>query len=144
MARTRAANPATVADAIAQLQEMNDGARSELAAGRRGSAGTLAIAGAVRAVDLICDAALGEHSVEPSHGVALDLLASVPGAENAVEDFSLCQTRKSECNYHVSGRGGIASCRAWAGPEDVARAADRGSDAAARCHCRWSMAVSRG
>ena len=102
MARTRAANPATVADAIAQLQEMNDGARSELAAGRRGSAGTLAIAGAVRAVDLICDAALGEHSVEPSHAVALDLLASVPGAENAVEDFSLCQTRKSEYNYHVS------------------------------------------
>lgn len=69
MARTRAANPATVADAIAQLQEMNDGARSELAAGRRRSAGTLAIAGAVRAVDLICDAALGEHSVEPSHAV---------------------------------------------------------------------------
>ena len=102
MARTRAANPATVADAIAQLQEMNDGARSELAAGRRRSAGTLAIAGAVRAVDLICDAALGEHSVEPSHAVALDLLASVSGAENAVEDFSLCQTRKSEYNYHVS------------------------------------------
>ena len=70
--------------------------------GRRRSAGTLAIAGAVRAVDLICDAALGEHSVEPSHAVALDLLASVSGAENAVEDFSLCQTRKSEYNYHVS------------------------------------------
>ena len=73
MARTRAANPATVADAIAQPQEMNDGARSELAAGRRRSAGTLAIAGAVRAVDLICDAALGEHSVEPSH--AADVIA---------------------------------------------------------------------
>jgi hypothetical protein len=102
MARTRPANPATVADAIAQLQEMNDGARSELAMGRRRSAGTLAIAGAVRAVDLICDAGLGEHSVEPSHAVALDLLASVPGAENAVEDFSLCQTRKSDYNYHVS------------------------------------------
>ena len=42
MARTRAANPATVADAIAQLQEMNDGARSELAAGRRRSAGAAA------------------------------------------------------------------------------------------------------
>jgi hypothetical protein len=102
MARTRPANPTTVADAIAQLQEMNDGARSELASGRRRSAGTLAIAGAVRAVDLICDAALGEHSVEPSHAVALDMLASVPGAENAVEDFSLCQSRKSDYNYHVS------------------------------------------
>jgi len=34
--------------------------------------------------------------------VALDLLASVPGAENAVEDVSLCQTRKSDYNYHVS------------------------------------------
>ena len=102
MVRTRAASPDTVADAISQLQEMNDGARSELTAGRRRSAGTLAIAGAVRAVDLICDAALGEHSVEPSHSVALDLLATVPGAENAVEDFSLCQTRKSDYNYHVS------------------------------------------
>jgi hypothetical protein len=102
MAKTRAANPATAAEAIAQLQEMKDGARSELAAGRRKSAGTLAIAGAVRAVDLICDAALGRHSVAPSHSVALDLLASVPGAENAVENFSLCQTRKSDYNYHVS------------------------------------------
>ena len=72
MARTRPANPATVGDAIAQLQEMNEGARSELAAGRRRSAGTLAIAGAVRAVDLICDAAIGEHYVEPSHAVAFD------------------------------------------------------------------------
>ena len=40
--------------------------------------------------------------MEPSHAVALDMLASVPGAENAVEDFSLCQTRKSDYNYHVS------------------------------------------
>lgn len=102
MAQTRDANPAVVADALAQLQEMNDGARSELAAGRRRSAGTLAIAGAVRAVDLICDSALGQHSVAPSHSVAIDLLASVPGAENAVESFSLCQTHKSDYNYHVS------------------------------------------
>jgi len=103
MARIRTANPATVADAVAQMHEMKDGARSELAAGRRKSAGTLAIAGAVRAVDLICDAALGQHSVAASHSVALDLLASVPGAENAVENFSLCHTRKSDYNYHVSG-----------------------------------------
>ena len=95
-------NPAAVADALAQLQEMNDGARSELAAGRPRSAGTLAIAGAVRAVDLICYSALGEHSVAASHSVAIDLLASVPGADNAVENFSLCQTRKSDYNYHVS------------------------------------------
>lgn len=101
MARTRTANPATVGEAIAQMQEMNDGARSELTAGRRRSAGTLAIAGAVRAVDLICDSALGLHSVEPRHSVAQDLLESVPGAENASANFSLCQTRKSDYNYHV-------------------------------------------
>lgn len=102
MARTRNANPDTVADAIAQLLEMKEGARSELAAGRRKSAGTLAIACAVRAADLICDAALGRHSVASSHTVALELLASVPGAENAVENLSLCHTRKSDYNYHVS------------------------------------------
>lgn len=102
MAKTRDASPDSVPDAIAQLLEMKEGARSELAAGRRKSAGTLAIACAVRAADLICDAVLGHHSVAPSHSGALELLARVPGAENAVENFSLCLTRKSEYNYHIS------------------------------------------
>ena len=77
MARTRSASPQAVPEAVEQLQEMLDGARCELEAGRRRAAGTLAIAGAVRAVDLICDTALGHHSTAASHQVALDLLATV-------------------------------------------------------------------
>jgi hypothetical protein len=102
MAKTKTADRASVADAVAQLREMLDGSRSELAAGRRKAAGTLAIAAAVRSVDLICDAALGEHSVAASHSVALDLLATVPDAETAIENFSLCQTHKTDYNYHIT------------------------------------------
>lgn len=102
MARTRSASPQGAPEAVEQLQEMLDGARCELEAGRRKAAGTLAIAGAVRAVDLICDTALGRHSTAASHQVALDLLATVPGADEAVEHFSVCQTHKSDYNYHAT------------------------------------------
>lgn len=102
MAKTRAANPQEALEAIGQMNEMILGARSELELDRLKSAGTLAVAAAVRAVDLICDAALGRHSVSPSHIAAIDLLATVPASESLVEDFSLCQTRKSDYNYHVA------------------------------------------
>lgn len=81
---------------------MRDGAHEERAAGRRKAAGTLAMAAAVRAVDLICDAGLGKHSIAASHQVAIDLLATVEGPEQAVEDFSVCQTFKSGYNYHAT------------------------------------------
>lgn len=102
MARTRSADPQGIPAAVEQLQEMLVGARSELTAGRQKAAGTLAIAAAVRAVDLICDAALGRHSTAGSHQVALDLLATVPNSEEALELFSLCQTHKSDYNYHAT------------------------------------------
>ncbi len=89
--------------ALLQLKQMLDGATSELALGRAHSAGTLAISGAVRASDLICDAKLGSHSVSASHSKAENLLGEISGYEHFVEDFSLCRVRKSEFNYHASG-----------------------------------------
>ena len=81
---------------------MIDGAQSEIDFGRSHSSGTLAVSGAVRAVDLICDVELGEHSTAANHRDAIDLLARIISAESLVEDFSLCQSHKSEFNYHAS------------------------------------------
>lgn len=103
MAGKRSADRSQVPEAVDQMTQMLDGALSEMAAGRRKSAGTLAIAGAVRAVDLICDVELGEHSTAASHRPALDLLATVGDSEPQLEDFSLCHSHKSDDNYHVSG-----------------------------------------
>ena len=102
MARTQAASKDLIPSALKQLKQMIDGAQSELDAGRPHSSGTLSVSGAVRAVDLICDANLGEHSTVTSHKDAIDLLAKVPGADDLVEDFSLCQSSKTEFNYRAS------------------------------------------
>lgn len=102
MAKTRNAWPGGFPEALEQMQEMLDGARSELGLGRPKAAGTLAMAGAVRAADLICDAEVGRHSTAPSHTAALDLLATVPDAEASVEDLSVCLSRKSDYNYHLA------------------------------------------
>ena len=103
MARKQGSNELAVALALAQLKQMLDGAASELSLGREHSAGTLAIAGAVRASDLICDVKLGSHSVAASHTKAEDLLGGIAGYEHFVEDFSVCRVRKTEFNYHASG-----------------------------------------
>ena len=100
--KTRGAFTGDVPDALLQLKQMIDGASRELSSDRPHAAGTLAVAGAIRAVDLICDATLGEHSVAPNHTAAIDLLSTVPDSEDLVEDFSLCQTHKNDFNYHVS------------------------------------------
>ena len=102
MARTQAASKDLIPSALKQLKQMIDGAQSELDAGRPHSSGTLSVSGAVRAVDLICDANLGEHSTGSSHKDAIDLLAKVPDADDLVEDFSLCQSNKTEFNYHAA------------------------------------------
>ncbi len=81
---------------------MIDGAQSELDLLRSHTSGTLSVSGAIRAVDLICDARLGEHSVAANHREAIDLLAKSNVAQSLVEDFSLCQSHKTEFNYHAS------------------------------------------
>lgn len=81
---------------------MIDGAQSELGLHRSHSSGTLSVSGAIRAVDLICDARLGVHSIAANHREAIDLLAKSTGAQSLVEDFSLCQSHKTEFNYHAS------------------------------------------
>lgn len=81
---------------------MIDGSQSEIDLNRSHSSGTLSVSGAVRAVDLICDAESGEHSVSPNHRDAIERLAKISGKEHFVEDFSLCQSRKTEFNYHAS------------------------------------------
>ena len=88
--------------ALLQLKQMIEGAQSEIDLGRAHSCGTLAIAGSVRASDLICDASLGYHSIAASHQAAGDLLSQIGGNENFVEDFSFCNARKTEFNYHTS------------------------------------------
>lgn len=82
---------------------MIDGSQSEIDLDRSHSSGTLSVSGAVRAVDLICDAETGEHSTSANHRDAIELLAQIPGKEHLVEDFSLCQSRKTEFNYRASG-----------------------------------------
>lgn len=81
---------------------MIDGAQSELALGRSHSSGTLSVSGAVRAVDLICDVRLGEHSTAANHRDAIDLLSKIAGSDRLVEEFSLCHSHKTEFNYHAS------------------------------------------
>lgn len=91
-----------IPSALLQLKQMIDGAQSELDLLRPHTSGTLSVSGAVRAVDLICDARLGEHSTASNHREAIDLLAKITGAQALVEDFSLCQSHKTEFNYHAS------------------------------------------
>lgn len=78
------------------------GAQCELNAGRPHASGTLSVAGAVRAVDLICDAYLGHHSVAANHRDAIELLDEIAGMSSLVEDFSLCHTHKTGFNYSAS------------------------------------------
>lgn len=102
MARTQSANKNALPLALRQLKQMMDGSQSEIDSGRSHSSGTLSVSGAIRAVDLICDAELSEHSTGASHQAAIDLLATIEGAGHLVEDFSLCQANKTEFNYHAS------------------------------------------
>lgn len=102
MTRTRPANEDALASALRQLKQMIDGSQSEIDFGRSHSSGTLSVSGAVRAVDLICDAELGKHSTAANHRDAIELLATIPGKEHLVGDFSLCQSRKTEFDYHAS------------------------------------------
>lgn len=102
MGRTQPASSGSIPSALLQLKQMIDGAQSELDLLRSHTSGTLSVACAVRAVDLICDAKLGEHSTAANHREAIDLLAKVAGAQTLVEDFSLCQSHKTEFNYHAS------------------------------------------
>ncbi|MDP1720256.1 MAG: hypothetical protein Q8L08_04565 [Candidatus Nanopelagicaceae bacterium] len=102
MTRTRPANEDALPSSLRQLKQMIDGSQSEIDLGRSHSSGTLSVSGAVRAVDLICDAELGEHSTAANHRDATELLATIPGEEHLVGDFSLCQSRKTEFNYHAS------------------------------------------
>ena len=102
MARRQRASASLVPVALIQLKQMIDGAQSELDRGRSHTSGTLSVSAAIRAVDLICDTRLGEHSTGANHRGAIDLLATLEGLENLVEDFSLCQSHKTEFNYHAS------------------------------------------
>lgn len=102
MTRTRPANEDALPSALRQLKQMIDGSQSEIDLGRSHSSGTLSVSGAIRAVDLICDAELGEHSTAANHRDAIELLATIPGKEHLVEDFSTCHSRKTEFNYHAS------------------------------------------
>ena len=96
------ASVGSIPSALLQLKQMIDGAQSELDLLRSHASGTLSVSGAVRAVDLICDARLGEHSIAANHREAIELLARAAGAQPLLEDFSLCQSHKTEFNYHAS------------------------------------------
>ncbi len=102
MGRTQPASRESIPSALLQLKQMIDGAQSELNLLRSHTSGTLSISGAIRAVDLICDINLGKHSSAANHREANDLLAEIAGAQSLVEDFSLCQSHKTEFNYHAS------------------------------------------
>lgn len=102
MAKTESADPTGTSIALSQLRQMIIGAECELSSGRPHASGTLAVAGAVRAVDLICDASLGHHSIAANHRDAIVLLATIPGIDDLVEDFSLCHTHKTGFNYAAS------------------------------------------
>lgn len=95
------ASVGSIPSALLQLKQMIDGAQSELDLLRSHASGTLSVSGAVRAVDLICDARLGEHSIAANHREAIDLLAKATAAQSLLEDFSLCQSHKTEFNYHA-------------------------------------------
>ena len=102
MAKVIVVDPKAISGALSQLLQMIVGAEWELKAGRPHASGTLSVAGAVRAVDLICDASLGYHSIAPNHRYAIELLATIPGTASLVEDFSLCHTHKTGFNYSAS------------------------------------------
>lgn len=102
MSRTQSASVESVPSALLQLKQMIEGAQSELSLLRSHTSGTLSVSGAIRAVDLICDARLGVHSTAANHREAIDLLAKSTGPQSLVEDFSLCQSHKTEFNYHAS------------------------------------------
>jgi hypothetical protein len=102
VAKTTPASGPDVLDAVVQLRQMIQGAQSELGHDRLHSCGTLAVSAAVRASDLICDVALGLHSIAANHLAAQELLASVPDSAEAVANLSACLANKTAFNYHVT------------------------------------------
>ena len=82
MTRTQAPSKHLIPSVLKQLKEMIDGAQRELVPGRSHSSITPSVSGALRAVDLSCDANLGEYSTATGHKEAIELLATVRGPHN--------------------------------------------------------------